>query len=79
MLVEEYKNNIAHYAREIRSTRPLDSTPPVRMPFDRSVKERCQKIESNEVDIADEFMKNLLQFLTPTVIPSNLNHCYLKN
>lgn len=54
MPAQEYKDNVALYAAEVRKTRPVLGGPPVRMPYDRSLAERRRRIAADEVEIADE-------------------------
>ena len=37
---ETFKRGVAEYAAEVRATRPIEGGPPVRMPFDRSRRDR---------------------------------------
>lgn len=60
MPAEEYKANVAHYASEVRKTRPVEGGPPVRMPYDRSIEARQARIDADEVEISDEVYEKLI-------------------
>ena len=60
MPAEEYKANIAHYASEVRKTRPVEGGPPVRMPYDRSIEARQARIDADDVEISDEVYEKLM-------------------
>lgn len=61
--VEDYKERVAAYSVRMRATRPLDPAKPVRMPFERSVAEREQRLRENVIDVEDE-VYNALRRLT---------------
>ena len=70
MPAQEYKDNVAHYAAEVRKPRPLHGGPPVRMPYDRSLAERRRRIAVDEVEISDEIyarISELAQRNSPAV------------
>ena len=56
---ETYKANVAHYAEEVRKTRPVEGGAPVRMPYDRSIAERQRRIDADEIEISDEVFEKL--------------------
>ena len=49
--VEDYKERGAAYSARMRASRPLDPAKPVRMPFERSVAEREQRLRENVVAV----------------------------
>jgi len=49
----DYQRRVSEYAQTIRSTRPVDPTTPVRVPFDRSAAERTKRLADNSIDIDD--------------------------
>jgi delta1-piperideine-2-carboxylate reductase len=53
MSLEDYKAEVAGYARDIRATRPVPGGAPVRMPFDRSAAERRKRLADDVIDVAD--------------------------
>lgn len=48
-----FRENVAAFANAVRSARPVDGTPPVRMPFDRSRQERQRRLAEGEIEIPD--------------------------
>jgi LDH2 family malate/lactate/ureidoglycolate dehydrogenase len=61
MSAKEYKENVAHYAAEVRKTRPVEGGSTVRMPYDRSIEARQSRIDANEVEISDEVYEKLMK------------------
>ena len=53
MSMEDYKAEVAGYAEDIRSTRPVEGGPPVRMPFDRSAAERRRRLAEDAIEVPD--------------------------
>ena len=60
---EAYKANVAHYASEVRKTKPVAGGTPVRMPYDRSRVDRHNRIEADEIEISDEVHEKLLRIV----------------
>ena len=50
---EEFERNVASYAESVRTARPVEGGPPVRMPFDRSRAERQRRLDEDAIDVAD--------------------------
>jgi LDH2 family malate/lactate/ureidoglycolate dehydrogenase len=50
---DEFQRAVAGYAESVRSARPIEGGPPVRMPFDRSRAERRRRLEEDAIDVAD--------------------------
>ena len=53
MSLEDYKAEVAGYARDIRATRPVPGGAPVRMPFDRSAAERRRRLAEDAIEVPD--------------------------
>ena len=51
---ENYKQRVSEYAENLRSTRPVDASHPVRVPFERSVATRTRRMQENRIEVADE-------------------------
>ncbi len=51
--LDAFKREVAGYAEAIRSTRPVEGGPPVRMPFDRSRADRAARLAEGFIDIPD--------------------------
>ena len=58
-----YKANVAHYASEVRKTKPVVGGTPVRMPYDRSRVDRHNRIEADEIEISGEVHEKLLRIV----------------
>jgi delta1-piperideine-2-carboxylate reductase len=56
---ETFRENVSAFADAVRSARPVDDGPPVRMPFDRSRRERERRIAENAIDVPDSIVKQL--------------------
>ncbi|GAB2915653.1 L-sulfolactate dehydrogenase [Paraburkholderia jirisanensis] len=52
--LDDYKKNVDEYADAIRSTRPVENGEPVRMPFERSLAQRAERIARDSVEVPDE-------------------------
>jgi delta1-piperideine-2-carboxylate reductase len=50
---EAFRENAAVFANAVRSARPVAGGPPVRMPFDRSRRERQRRLAENAIEIPD--------------------------
>ena len=59
MPLADYKASVAEYAAAIRSTRPVRGGPPVRMPFDRSLAERRQRLANDAIEVSDHVVEQL--------------------
>lgn len=57
---ETFRANVAAFADAVRSARPIDEDEPVRMPFDRSRRERGRRISEDAIEIPDALFKQLL-------------------
>ena len=51
---EDYQKRVAEFADGIRSTRPVDPSRPVRVPFERSAADRERRRAENKIEVADE-------------------------
>jgi LDH2 family malate/lactate/ureidoglycolate dehydrogenase len=56
---ETFRENVSAFARAVRSARAVAGGPPVRMPFDRSRRERQQRLAANAVDVPDNIVAQL--------------------
>lgn len=56
---EEFAARVAEYAQSIRDTRPLDPARPVRVPFDRSITERNQRLAMDAIDVPEKVVQTL--------------------
>jgi LDH2 family malate/lactate/ureidoglycolate dehydrogenase len=63
---DEFQRAVAGYAESVRSARPIEGGPPVRMPFDRSRAERRRRLEEDAIDVADALHSTLLEIATTT-------------
>lgn len=59
MPAEAFKASVSEYARTVRSTRPVEGGPPVRMPFDRSAAERRKRLAIGTIDVPDSIQAQL--------------------
>jgi delta1-piperideine-2-carboxylate reductase len=50
---ETLRDNVSAFANAVRSARPVAADSPVRMPFDRSRRERQRRLAENVIDIPD--------------------------
>lgn len=67
---ETFRANVAAFADAVRSARPLDAGEPVRMPFDRSRRERARRIAADAIEIPDPLFKRLLARSEPQPPPT---------
>jgi LDH2 family malate/lactate/ureidoglycolate dehydrogenase len=58
---ETFRRNVAEYVRAVRSARPGEGGAPVRMPFDRSRRERARRLSEDRIDVADSIAVQLMQ------------------
>ena len=56
---DEFRQNVAAYARSVRTVRPVDGGPAARMPFDRSRAERLRRRADDAIDIVDTVYSRL--------------------
>lgn len=56
---DNFKQRVADYANSVRNTKPLDLDNPVRVPFDRSRAERKQRLQSDQIEVADKVYQQL--------------------
>ena len=62
MSPEAYKASVSEYAAAVRSTRPVEGGPPVRMPFERSAADRARRIAADVIEVADDVHTRLEDF-----------------
>ncbi len=56
---ETFRRNVAEFGRAVRSARPVEDGPGVRMPFDRSRRERAGRLAKDSVEVADILVERL--------------------
>jgi delta1-piperideine-2-carboxylate reductase len=54
-----FRENISTYAQAVRDARPIAGGAPVRMPFDRSRRDRQKQRDANVIEIADDLLTQL--------------------
>lgn len=60
---ETFRKNVAAYADAVRSARPLEGGPPVRMPFDRSRQERARRLSEDAIEVPEDLVAELRAIL----------------
>jgi delta1-piperideine-2-carboxylate reductase len=58
---ESFRKNVSAFADAVRTARPIAGGSPVRMPFDRSRRERERRVKENGIEIPDILHAQLLQ------------------
>ena len=58
---DDFARKVASYADSVRSARPIEGGPPVRMPFDRSRADRKRRLAADSVDVADAVHSRLAE------------------
>lgn len=58
---QDFPQRVAEYAASVRAARPLDPAQPVRMPFDRSARERADRLKQDEIEVPEEVYDALRQ------------------
>jgi delta1-piperideine-2-carboxylate reductase len=58
---ETFRENVSAFGEAVRSARPIAGGLPVRMPFDRSRRERERRLKENAIEISDILYAQLLQ------------------
>ena len=56
---ETFHKNVSAFAEAVRSARPVEGGPPVRMPFDRSRWERQRRLDENAIEVPDVLLTQL--------------------
>ena len=56
---EVFQKNVLAFANAVRTARPIAGGPPVRMPFDRSRRERLRRLAENVIDVPDALAAQL--------------------
>ncbi len=56
---ETFRENVSAFATAVRSARPVAGGPPVRMPFDRSRRERQRRLAENAIEVPDVLASQL--------------------
>lgn len=58
---DDYRGRVAHFAQQLRDTRPVDPDRPVRVPFDRSAAQRARTLAAGQIDVPSEVLEGLTQ------------------
>jgi delta1-piperideine-2-carboxylate reductase len=58
---ETFRENVSAFGDAVRSARPIAGDSPVRMPFDRSRRERERRVKENGIEIPDILHTQLLR------------------
>jgi len=56
---EAFRENVSAYAQAVRSARPVKSGGAVRMPFDRSRRDRARRLAEDRIDVPDVLFAQL--------------------
>ena len=56
---QEYRQKVTDYAESVRSARPVAGGAPVRMPFDRSVRVRRERLAADRIEVSDAVLARL--------------------
>jgi LDH2 family malate/lactate/ureidoglycolate dehydrogenase len=56
---DTFRENVSAFADAVRSARPITGRKPVRMPFDRSRRERARRLAENAIEIPDVLVNQL--------------------
>jgi delta1-piperideine-2-carboxylate reductase len=56
---ETFRENVSAFAKAVRSARPVEGGSPVRMPFDRSRRERQRRLVENAIEVPDVLVSQL--------------------
>ena len=56
---ETFRENVSAFANAVRSARPVAEGSPVRMPFDRSRRDRARRLAENVIEVSDVLMEQL--------------------
>ena len=56
-----FARNVASYANSVRSARPIEGAPPVRVPFDRSRADRKRRLADGSIDVAEAVYSRLVE------------------
>jgi delta1-piperideine-2-carboxylate reductase len=61
---ETFRQSVSAFAKAVRSARPVAGGSPVRMPFDRSRRERERRLSQNAIEIPDALVTQLERVVT---------------
>jgi LDH2 family malate/lactate/ureidoglycolate dehydrogenase len=61
LLVDEavLRRQVSGYAKTVRDARRIDENTPVRMPFDRSARDRAERLKDGHIEVADLLVEKL--------------------
>lgn len=57
---DDYVRRVSSYLETVRASRPLQADAPIRIPFERSARERAIRRQQNNLEVADEVYRLLL-------------------
>jgi len=58
---EDYADKVSQYAQWVRAARPSDPAAPVRMPFERSMRERAQRLREGFIEVPELIHTSLVK------------------
>jgi len=56
---DKFRGDVAAFADAVRSARPIEGGPPVRMPFDRSRRDRQRRLAEDTIEVPDALVNQL--------------------
>jgi len=56
---DKFRGDVAAFADAVRSARPIEGGPPVRMPFDRSRRDRPRRLAEDTIEVPDALVNQL--------------------
>lgn len=69
---EDLAAKVGEYMAWVRSARPLDAAEPVRVPFERSARERARRLREGVLEVPDAIVRALRARVTPPPRPEAL-------
>ena len=66
---DDFRRRVAEYSERLRSTKPLHQDAPVRVPFERSLRERTRRIAEDAIEVPDAIYDALVQATRQNAIP----------
>ena len=57
--VDKFKLQVSNYAKYVRSTKPINPSAPVRVPYERSLLQRRENLQLNKIEISDIVFEKL--------------------
>ena len=62
---DDFKERAAEFADQLRATRPIEASKPVRVPFERSIAERARRLAADVIEVPDSIYSTLSQRIAP--------------